>query len=91
MIIRKYYNYYALIDTSKLRNSNYLLANRKIESLIKHRALGYVVKIYESDLNKIRETGTITLSVWPDGDGTNFPEVFRVLDIYKESTVLEKI
>lgn len=84
--------YYAVLDMSALdKHDLKLLQNKKIEYVINHRYLGYCVRVYEHELDTIRETGTICLTSWPDGDSTTFTDQYKISGIFMETQTLEEI
>lgn len=85
-------HYYGTIDTSgwnKFQQS--WLTNKKIESVIKHKHLGYCAKIYPQEVESIKNKMTISLTVWPDNDCYNFTEEFKLKGIYEERKTLKEI
>lgn len=83
--------YYVKIDTSDWNNyQKSWLKNKKIEEVIKHKKLGYVVKIYEQDIETIMKSKKIKLTVWPDNDSYNFTEEYNVDKIYKETVTIQE-
>ena len=84
--------YYIKLDYSKLdAHDVHLIEHKRVEQVVKHRNLGYVVKVYESDLKDIIETNIVRLTVWPDGDSYTEICEFPVESIYREMTTIEKI
>lgn len=75
------------LDTQDIK----YIENKKVEQIVRHRTLGYVVKVYESDIQQIKETGVIRLCVWPDGDSYMFIGEFKIDGIYKEVVTLEEV
>lgn len=91
-IVHEIKRYYATLDTANWGKQDLqLLRNKRIEYVIKHKQLGYCVRIYEQELDDIRKTGTISLTIWPDGDSTSFVEVYKVTGIYVETQIVEEI
>jgi hypothetical protein len=84
--------FYATLDMSVLdKHDLRLLQNKKIEYVINHKHLGYCVRVYEHELDNIRETGTISLTSWPDGDSTTFTNQYKISGIFMETQTLEEI
>jgi hypothetical protein len=91
-IVHEIKRYYATLDTANWdKHDLQLLQNKRIEYVIKHKQLGYCVKIYEHELENIRKNGTISLTIWPDGDSTTFVETYKVTGIYMETQMVEEI
>lgn len=84
--------YYGALDTKDFNNQEMqLLARKKIENVVKHKQLGYCVRIYEQELEDIKKTMTVKLTVWPDGDSHNYVEEFKLSNIYKETNFIEEV
>ena len=84
--------YYGVLDTTSFDNVDMeLLTRKKIEYVIKHKQLGYCVRLYEQELESIKKTMTVKLTVWPDNDGYNYVEEFRLSNIYKETNFIEEV
>ena len=84
--------YYGPIDTEGWNNYQVSwLTNRKIENVVKHKSLGYCVKLYEQEIEDIKKKMTIDLLVWPDNDSYNKIETFKLNGIYVETEILEEI
>lgn len=84
--------YYGVLDTKDFNNREMqLLTRKKIENVVKHKQLGYCVRIYEQELEGIKKTLTVTLTVWPDNDSYNYVEEFKLSNIYKETNTIEQI
>lgn len=84
--------YYGVLDTTSLNNVQMeRLTRKKIEYVIKHKQLGYCVRLYEQELESIKKTMTVKLTVWPDNDSYNYVEEFKLSNIYKETNTIEEI
>lgn len=84
--------YYGTIDTTGWNQYQISwLTKRKIENVVKHKLLGYCVKLYEQDIDKVKNTMSIELTVWPDNDSYNFVETFKINGIYVETENLEEV
>lgn len=84
--------YYGALDTKDFNNQEMqLLARKKIENVVKHKQLGYCVRIYEQELDDIKKTMTVKLTVWPDGDSYSEVEDFKLQHIFVETTTIEEV
>lgn len=84
--------YYGVLDTTSFNNVQMeRLTRKKIEYVIKHKQLGYCVRLYEQELESIKNTMTVKLTVWPDNDSYNYVEEFKLSNIYKETNTIEQI
>lgn len=84
--------YYGVLDTKDFNNREMqLLARKKIENVVKHKQLGYCVRLYEQELESIKKTMTVKLTVWTDNDSYNYAEEFKLSNIYKETNTIEEI
>lgn len=91
-IIQETKRYYAKLDEASLdKRDLILLQYKKIENVIKHKLLGYCVRVYEHELDKIRSTNQIVLTVWPDGDSYTCLETYKITNIYMDTQILEEI
>ena len=91
-IVHEIKRYYATLDTANWdKHDLQMLQNKRIEYVIKHKQLGYCVRVYEHELDTIRETGTICLTSWPDGDSTTFTDQYKISGIFMETQTLEEI
>jgi hypothetical protein len=91
MVLNNRSLYYVKLTASEMAENKQLIEQKRIEQVVKHRNLGYVVKVYESDIDQIRKDGIVKLSVWPDGDSYTYIDEFKVDSIYKETVTLEQI
>ena len=84
--------YYGALDIKDFSNREMqLLARKKIENVVKHKQLGYCVRIYKQELEDIKKTMTVKLTVWPDNDSYNYVEEFKLSNIYKETNLIEEV
>lgn len=84
--------YYGVLDTTSFNNVQMeKLKSKKIEYVIKHKQLGYCVRLYEQELESIKKTMTVKLTVWPDNDSYNYVEEFKLSNIYKETNFIEEL
>lgn len=84
--------YYGVLDTTSFNNVQMeRLTRKKIEYVIKHKQLGYCVRLYEQELESIKKTMTVKLTVWPDNDSYDYVEEFKLSNIYKETNTIEEI
>lgn len=84
--------YYGVLDTKDFNNREMqLLTCKKIEYVIKHKQLGYCVRLYEQELESIKKTMAVKLTVWPDNDSYNYVDEFKLSNIYKETNTIEQV
>lgn len=84
--------YYGVLDTISFNNVQMeRLTRKKIEYVIKHKQLGYCVRLYEQELESIKKTMAVKLTVWSDNDSYNYVEEFKLSNIYKETNTIEEI
>lgn len=84
--------YYGVLDTKDFNNREMqLLTHKKIENVVKHKQLGYCVRIYEQEFDDIKKTMTVKLTVWPDNDSYNYVDEFKLSNIYKETNFIEEV
>lgn len=67
------------------------LTKKKIENVVKHKSLGYCAKLYEQEIEEIKKTMSVQLTVWPDNDSYNFVETFKINGLYVETENLEEV
>lgn len=67
------------------------LTKRKIENVVKHKTLGYCAKLYEQEIEEIKKTMSVQLTVWPDNDSYNKIETFKLNGIYVETEIIEEV
>lgn len=91
-IINTTKRYYGSIDTVGWNNFQISwLTNRKIENVVKHKTLGYCARLYEQEIENIKKTMKVKLTVWPDNDSYNFIETIKINGIYVETEILEEV
>lgn len=91
-IVNENVRYYGTIDTTGFNDFQMSwFTRKKIEYVIKHKQLGYCVRIYAQELESIKEKMSITLTVWPDNDSYNFTENFKLNGIYEEREIIKEI
>lgn len=84
--------YYGVLDTTSFNNVQMeRLTRKKIEYVIKHKQLGYCVRLYEQELESIKKTMMVKLTVWADNDSYNYVGEFKLSNIYKETDTIEQI
>ena len=87
-IINTTKRYYGSIDTVGWNNFQISwLTNRKIENVVKHKTLGYCARLYEQEIENIKKTMKVKLTVWPDNDSYNFIETIKINGIYVETEI----
>ena len=67
------------------------LTKKKIENVVKHKSLGYCAKLYEQEIEEIKKTMSVQLTVWPDNDSYNKIETFKLNGIYVETEIIEEV
>lgn len=67
------------------------LTKKKIENVVKHKTLGYCAKLYEQEIEEIKKTMSVQLTVWPDNDSYNKIETFKLNGIYVETEIIEEV
>lgn len=67
------------------------LTKKKIENVVKHKSLGYCAKLYEQEIEEIKKTMSVQLTVWPDNDSYNKIETFKLNGIYLETEIIEEV
>lgn len=91
-IISENVRYYGTIDTTGFNDFQMSwFTRKKIEYVIKHKQLGYCVRIYAQELESIKEKMSIALTVWPDNDSYNFTENFKLNGIYEEREIIKEM
>ncbi len=91
-IVNENVRYYGTIDTTGFNDFQMSwFTRKKIEYVIKHKQLGYCVRIYAQELESIKEKMSIALTVWPDNDSYNFTENFKLNGIYEEREIIKEI
>lgn len=91
-IVNENVRYYGTIDTTGFNDFQMSwFTRKKIEYVIKHKQLGYCVRIYAQELESIKEKMSIALTVWPDNDSYNFIEDFKLSGIYEEREIIKEI
>lgn len=91
-IVNENVRYYGVIDTTGFNDFQMSwFTRKKIEYVIKHKQLGYCVRIYAQELESIKEKMSITLTVWPDNDSYNFAKDFKLSGIYEEREIIKEI
>lgn len=84
--------YYGTIDTTGFNDFQMSwFTRKKIEYIIKHKQLGYCVRIYPQELDAIKQTMSVLLTVWPDNDSYNFVKSFNLNGIYEEKLTLTEV
>lgn len=56
-----------------------------------HNRLGYVFEIYLDELEEIKKTKKLKLTVWPDNDSYNFTDDFEITDIIEECITYKEL
>ena len=91
-IVNENVRYYGTIDTTGFNDFQMSwFTRKKIEYVIKHKQLGYCVRIYAQELESIKEKMSIALTVWPDNDSYNFTENFKLNGIYEEREIIKEM
>lgn len=84
--------YYGTLDTTKFGKIEMeWLTNKKIEYVIKHKYLGYCVRLFDKEIENIKKTMTIDLAVWPDNDSYTVIETFKINGIYADKNIIEEV
>lgn len=86
-------HYYAKINprgfaykkcTRKMPGKKYMPAKN-------HNRLGYVFEVYLDELEEIKKTKKLALTVWPDNDSYHFTDDFEIIEIIKEQITYKDI
>lgn len=84
--------YYGVIDTTGFNDFQMSWFTRKrTEYVIKHKQLGYCVRIYPQELKSAKENMSVLRTVWPDNDSYNFVKSFNLSGIYEEKLTLTEV
>ena len=90
---KKIIHYYAKINpigfaykkcTREMPGKKYVLAKN-------HNRLGYVFEVYLDELEEIKKTKKLKLTVWPDNDSYHFTDDFEITEIIKEQITYKDI
>ena len=88
-VFKRYYGTINTVGWNQFQNS--WLTKKKIENVVKHKSLGYCVKLYEQEIEDVKKKMTIDLLVWPDNDSYNKIETFKLNGIYVETEIIEEV